>query len=408
MTSATTGNVPDLGWRAGVVMRVACNDTTGVRGTHELPVQRVTPLGCGCIRLETTRPGEPTGDGPSHMHVLDGRCDDHTDHAPVLVTRGTLTIRHTRAEGTLLLGTSRGDGSNLVLAAIRKTLGGRWGFRWGGSIDAWFIQSSRDKAADRWTIDRNAEGLRAAGWTVIVEVDTTPRAFAVAEAERNDRAEGRAEYHDEAAGRAAGRSDARWEAARQIRDHIPMGQPILVGHHSEGRHRRALARADGHERASAEESRKADYHANRAEAAAGYKSGRESLPVTLRRIERLSARKRKLKDTLKNSLIIGPLTELEAVWRAEREADLTQVSDELAHWEQHVAERKAAGEHVWGPDDFQKGDFVRHGSRWSEVKRVNRKSLTVPSIVGGDWTDTLPYDKVNGRRRPGEDDTSGG
>lgn len=32
--------------------------------------------------------------------------------------------------------------------------------------------------------------------------------------------------------------------AREIGSHIPMGQPILVGHHSEKRHRRDLEKID--------------------------------------------------------------------------------------------------------------------------------------------------------------------
>ncbi|WP_132290495.1 DUF3560 domain-containing protein [Kribbella sp. VKM Ac-2568] len=42
-----------------------------------------------------------------------------------------------------------------------------------------------------------------------------------------------------------GRTSARPRAARrQISDHIPLGQPILVGHHSERRHRRDIERMD--------------------------------------------------------------------------------------------------------------------------------------------------------------------
>jgi hypothetical protein len=40
----------------------------------------------------------------------------------------------------------------------------------------------------------------------------------------------------------AARSDARYAGAKQISDGIPFGQPILVGHHSEARHRRDAAR----------------------------------------------------------------------------------------------------------------------------------------------------------------------
>jgi hypothetical protein len=45
---------------------------------------------------------------------------------------------------------------------------------------------------------------------------------------------------------------------------IPFGQPILVGHHSEGRHRAAIKRADNAMRTSIEESKKASYYAAKA------------------------------------------------------------------------------------------------------------------------------------------------
>lgn len=45
---------------------------------------------------------------------------------------------------------------------------------------------------------------------------------------------------------------------------IPFGQPILIGHHSEGRHRRALERADNAMRRSIEADDKADYYAGKA------------------------------------------------------------------------------------------------------------------------------------------------
>jgi len=45
---------------------------------------------------------------------------------------------------------------------------------------------------------------------------------------------------------------------------IPFGQPILVGHHSEGRHRRTLERADNAMRRSIDADKKADYYAGKA------------------------------------------------------------------------------------------------------------------------------------------------
>lgn len=55
--------------------------------------------------------------------------------------------------------------------------------------------------------------------------------------ERIDRAERRAAGLRNAA-------DATFDAARKSTEHIPLGQPILVGHHSEKRHRRDLAKRD--------------------------------------------------------------------------------------------------------------------------------------------------------------------
>lgn len=53
--------------------------------------------------------------------------------------------------------------------------------------------------------------------------------------------------------------------ASQINDMIPFGQPILIGHHSEGRHRRDLGRIDSSMRRGVEHSEKARSMASRAD-----------------------------------------------------------------------------------------------------------------------------------------------
>jgi hypothetical protein len=64
---------------------------------------------------------------------------------------------------------------------------------------------------------------------------------------------------DAAADRAEAKSNAAYKRAdlREEVSGIPFGQPILVGHHSEGRHRRAIERADNAMRASIEADRRA-------------------------------------------------------------------------------------------------------------------------------------------------------
>jgi len=76
----------------------------------------------------------------------------------------------------------------------------------------------------------------------------------------------RQERLERAAERAKKRADAAYKRAdlREEVSGIPLGQPILVGHHSEKRHRRAIERADNAMRRSIEEGKKASEYAARA------------------------------------------------------------------------------------------------------------------------------------------------
>lgn len=73
-----------------------------------------------------------------------------------------------------------------------------------------------------------------------------------------DRQDARRSRLEERAEKAEARAAAAHNSARGTLDGIPMGQPILVGHHSERRHRRDLERADARMRRSAEEAAKAE------------------------------------------------------------------------------------------------------------------------------------------------------
>lgn len=62
-------------------------------------------------------------------------------------------------------------------------------------------------------------------------------------------------------------SSLSYKAARELGDMIPMGQPILVGHHSEASHRRHIQKIDNNMRASIEADNKAKYYDRRADSA---------------------------------------------------------------------------------------------------------------------------------------------
>ena len=61
----------------------------------------------------------------------------------------SLTITHAPSEGTLIDGTSRGDGT----ADILRTNG----WRWSRTLGSWYLPHSRDRAPKTQTITRTAE-----------------------------------------------------------------------------------------------------------------------------------------------------------------------------------------------------------------------------------------------------------
>lgn len=80
-----------------------------------------------------------------------------------------------------------------------------------------------------------------------------------------ERREARAERLRSWADKRAEKAEASFSQAESISDRIPMGQPILVGHHSERRHRRDLDRIDSGMRRGFEHERKAENMRSRAE-----------------------------------------------------------------------------------------------------------------------------------------------
>lgn len=77
--------------------------------------------------------------------------------------------------------------------------------------------------------------------------------------------EARRERYENRSAAASKESKERFNAAREIQSNIPLGQPILVGHHSEARHRADLNRIENNMNKAFEASKKADYYSQRAE-----------------------------------------------------------------------------------------------------------------------------------------------
>jgi hypothetical protein len=328
-----------------------------------------------------------------------------------------ITISHTHADGTLIEGSAKGDGVYELL----KGLGNNW--RYFPGIRQIGLGQSRDRVADTWKIGRAAEALRAAGHEVTVEVDESDRRdVAEIEAERAERAEARAERLGERADRTSAAANADYARARQMAEAIPFGQPILVGHHSEGRDRNYRARMGRTYDRAFEGMAEAERLEGRAAAAEANQAHRESVPATLRRIAKLEAGERQLQRRLDGTGLAmhGEDAPATGAYAERLTARLADIADHLAHWRGHVAAAEAAGVKVWSRADFTKGDYVSSGHRWYRVERVNAKSLSVPhgnndhllpvvtragvvhAMGPSQWTRKVTSDEVTARKSAAE------
>ena len=299
-----------------------------------------------------------------------------------------MTIEHTEAEGTLLHGTSRGDGSAEVVK--------RLGWRWGRSIGMWFVPRSRDAAPKRPLIEQTADQLRTAGFEVEVSIDTTTGDREQAEKRRAERSQARVGRLEDRAAREQAKADQRYAASRRIADGIPFGQPILLGHHSQARAERDARKIRSHMDASLEHQAHAD-QAAAAAASAAATTGHRHNPVTVaNRIERLGADIRRMERSLAQSVAAGH-------HRQDLEDQLAIDRADLEHWMQVRADQLETGQATnYSRENVAVGDLVKIGGSWHTVARCNAKTVAVET--GYSWTNKAPWHKVQDHRRRTQED----
>ncbi|MGR9587118.1 DUF3560 domain-containing protein [Pandoraea sputorum] len=212
--------------------------------------------------------------------------------------------------------------------------------------------------APTWTPTR--EDLLADVCGDIEEEQTTLAERAAARAERF---EGYSESN-------AHKSESAHRAARDSVAGIPLGQPILVGHHSEARHRRALERQDTNIRKAIETGKRAESWARRAAGAEANAARKVSLPVRHRRVKVLEAAARKQRRNIS---------------AGGNESEIQWANRWLAHYEARIAyEREmlaAAGGCAATQHDFAVGGTVTVRGEKLVVLRVNRSGTEVNSLT---------------------------
>lgn len=298
--------------------------------------------------------------------------DEHAQH-DTAAPRSSITIAHTNQDGTLVMGTARDDGSRDALRVAR--------FRWSRRLGMWFMPQSRGRAARRERIEFLADRLRTAGFEVKVDIEDYDPALAfdalqAAGEERSDRLAERST-------RERGLGNARSNAARQAVGGIPLGQPIMVGHHSERGHRSAIDRANRNIAAAVDHHRNADRAAERSEAAQRQAQRRENPVVMGRKVERLEAEERQLQRILQTAT---------GSYGARMTDKLSVIQADLAFLRKTIQE---SGVRIYTRADFKKGDLARIRGRWVEVVRVNSKTL---AVKGHSFTLKYPYHEVTGQQ----------
>lgn len=315
-----------------------------------------------------------------------------------------ITISHSYAEGTLIDGMTRGDGSYEIVTGL--------GWRWFRSLNTCGIRHSRDRISKDWMINQTADALRAAGHDVDIQIDNNPRPVADREAEKAAHMEQRADMLADRADRRAGESASYHDRAHQLAERFPFGQPILVGHHSEARARRDADKVHTWHGKGFELDREAQRLAAAAESAATYIKHRENPYVAARRLLKLEAERRDTQRRLDGHTrnfrttsgeihstdVTSPAT------GAHRERLLTIATDQdmqITHWKAFLEAEKVAGR--YNPVDvsaIHKGDAIKHRGRWEIVKRVNKTTVTVVTDPG--WNNKVEITNITEHRPAGK------
>jgi len=147
----------------------------------------------------------------------------------------TATIGHSHLDGTLL------HVEDLRPHPEARRAAKEAGFRWSANI-GWYLPSSRDADLTVSKLAAITATLSFAGIEVEAEVDNQARSFEDKLDARTARSTNRADTLEAKARRHQTVAESHTKRSSGMAAMIPMGQPILAGHHSAPAHKRHLAK----------------------------------------------------------------------------------------------------------------------------------------------------------------------
>lgn len=216
---------------------------------------------------------------------------------------------------------------------------------------------------------------------------------------RCERKLNKSERYDGYAENAEERARASSQAAHEIGRHIPMGQPILVGHHSERRHRRDLDRIDSKMRKSIEESKKSDHYSGKSEnLQLDAKKVMEDRSYLMNRIEEEEAYSRRLRRQAGSYI--------------DYSTPIADTQEKIDYWRHRLKLAETAlqesGRKVATPANIKIGSWIMYLRQWYKVIRVSPKSVTVCNWLGvQSLTWKTRYVDIDDFRGPGQVEAAG-
>jgi hypothetical protein len=310
-----------------------------------------------------------------------------------------VTITHTHLDGTLVDGTARGDGTAEILKTHR--------FRWFPSVKMWGIPQSRDRLARRAQITAAANALRGAGHEVSVVIDDTPRDIAQVTVDRRARLDERRQALESKSARKRASALAHLAEADRIAGLRPLGQPILLGHHSEPRSRADQRRIERNMDAFSAKYRRSKELARRASVVGNAAAYGERPDVIIRRIATTEAELRRLHRSLARDA-----ARRQRHARQPDKADIEELEARSVILKHRLeADRAAlqaaegAGYRRYTQADIHVDDRVRTRSGLRTVVRVSAKSVSVETPYS--WTDRVSYERITGVECPHQKPSGG-
>lgn len=217
---------------------------------------------------------------------------------------------------------------------------------------------------------------------------------------RIERKEARIERFEQYSENATDRAHSAFKKIDSIMSFIPPGQPILVGHHSERRHRRDIARMDSGIRKGVEETKKAEHYTWRAHSL-GHDINRmkESRQYVSNQIDKAEKEVRRLEKHKSYSS--------DPVYHEKLGVLIAQKQEAVTYWQQRMSEMNAEivaeGGEVATPESVKVGGHVCYRGTWYPVVRVNKKTVTIGNWLGvAKFTWKADYAGISKFRNPEE------